>query len=618
MRYCLNCKYILDDDMRMCPYCGKKLSMNNFGIDMRRPPELDQSYNNSNNDYDDITQTQPKPDSVWEVTRFASEKPKSGTNPVRINSLDLVKSKDTHTEPPKTRQQTITVTYVTPNGGRQTQPPVKPVNQYQDGYRAAPPTPPKKNPQPEQNVIDTKSPQDRLLGIAAVVGILICIVGILIMGKDFKLERTDDEDESSSSSSVSSAAQPDSQQVAVPNLITYSLENAQSKLKEAGLNCVIGTSAESNNAEVGTVVAQEPAADTIVKPGDAVIIHLASDEESASETSAALPEQIYIEDYTGQKIDDIQPMLEAKNVVVNVDYENNSKPKGTIISQNIKDTNVNVGNSVSFKVSSGSANTSSKQSSSAASSSAVSSTAPTGIYIEDYTGQMIDDVKKALEAKGVGVKYSFADNNAKPRGTIITQTIKNTTVNVGNTVTFTVSGGVTESQTPSETEPAVNESVILNPSDTVYIEGYRAPSYRKPSFNAQNVSGTAPGYDDNAVKFTNKNCWAGQGEGSFWEFVRTDNAPQPTTGIDIVNGNIAEDQYYLHGRIKKLRVTMTYSNGKKEEFDLSLNTDSGAVQQVMLNDSRPVDIVALRLTVLEVTPGENGNTDACMTLYVPF
>ena len=615
MKFCLNCKYILDDDMRMCPYCGKQLSMNSFGMSMQRPPEMGpiNSYD------DDRTQTQTRPDDAWEVTKFASEKPQTGSNPVRINSLDLVKSGNTRSEPPRTRQQTINVTYVTPDGQRQTQPPVRTANEYKDGYRSAPPMPPKSNPQIEQNVIDTKSPQDRLLGAAAVVGILICIVGILIMGKNFKLERTDkDENNSNSSSSVSSAAQPDNEQIAVPNLITYSFENAKDKLSEAGLNCVIGAGVISENAEEGTVVAQEPAAETIVKPGDAVTIHLAShDDTLSSEASSAVQEQIYIEDYTGQKIDDVKSMLEAKNVVVNVDYEQDSKPKGTIISQNIKDTNVNVGNSVSFKVSSGSSSASS-QSGSAAASSVVSSSAPTGIYIGDYTGQMIDDVKKELESKGVGVKYSYSENNSKSRGTIIDQSIKNTTVNVGNLVSFTVSSGITESQTPSETEPVNNESVILNPSDTVYIEGYRAPSYYKPSYNGQNVSGTAPGYDDNAVKFTNRNCWAGQGAGSFWEFVRTDNVPQRTTGIDIVNGNIADDQYYLHGRIKKFRVTMTYSNGRKEEFDLSLSTDSGAVQQVMLNDGKPVDIVALRLTVLEVTPGDNGNTDACMSLYVPF
>lgn len=118
-----------------------------------------------------------------------------------------------------------------------------------------------------------------------------------------------------------------SQNIAVPELVSLPLRNAELKLRQAYLTVGTKETAYSLTAEKGTIISQEPAAGEFLNKGQAVNLIV----------SSGLPPSTLklVPDFRYKKLADVNLWASAENMQVNIKEDKNSLfPNGTIIQQN--------------------------------------------------------------------------------------------------------------------------------------------------------------------------------------------------------------------------------------------------------------------------------------------
>ncbi len=188
------------------------------------------------------------------------------------------------------------------------------------------------------------------------------------------------------------ALAPGGDEVAVPNVVGQTEADATSAITGGGL--VAGTSeAADETVPAGSVIAQDPEADTMVAVGSTVNIVVS--------TGPDAPATVPVPDVAGQPEGDAQKALEDAGFVTTSTQQPSADVEiGLVISTNpAAGTEVASGTSVEMIVSSG----------------------PGDVVVPDFAGMTIDEATAAAEAAGLTITFEEDANNPDPDGVVISQ-----------------------------------------------------------------------------------------------------------------------------------------------------------------------------------------------------
>ena len=231
-------------------------------------------------------------------------------------------------------------------------------------------------------------------------------------------------------------SQPDPvDQVRLENLVGMTQEEAEQTLEDAGLEPEIETE-ESEDAESGTVLAQNPGQGERVDVGSTVTL-----------TVSTGIGQTQVPDLAGMSEDDAQGALEDAGLELGESTTENSPdvPEDEVISSSPgAGETVDQGTSVDIVVSTGQ------------------------VELPDFRGQSISDVRQEVYALGLDIEEETTESDEEA-GTILGQSPGAGTVDQGSTVTFEVATAPavtsTETETETKTPTPTDSSSSLTSSD---------------------------------------------------------------------------------------------------------------------------------------------------------
>jgi len=203
--------------------------------------------------------------------------------------------------------------------------------------------------------------------------------------------------------------------IAVPDVTNLTVEEATTKLQEAGF--VVGEQQEERNSEdveEGKVIETDPAKDAKRVKGTEIELIV----------SLGL-EKIKIEDYTGQQINQVEALLKDK-LLIQKNYVHSNQPEGQIIEQDpAQGTEVIAKDAtITFTISQG-------------------VKMITVDSVTNYTKAQMDDYVKRVGLKWRTVREEF--NETVPAGSVISQTPKpGTSLMEGDTIAVVLSKGPAE------------------------------------------------------------------------------------------------------------------------------------------------------------------------------
>jgi serine/threonine-protein kinase len=200
--------------------------------------------------------------------------------------------------------------------------------------------------------------------------------------------------------------------VAVPTVVNLTQAQAVAKLRSAGLVAAVSTA--TNDAEKGKVIDQNP------RPGERVAA-----KTTISITVSSGPGEVAVPDVSGFNVDSAVAAIRTVGLTVGqVDsVDNPTVAKGKVIETSpAAKTNVVAGSVVTLKVSSGK------------------------VKVPNVVGANRSDAQQALTDARLKYKTQQADSD-KPEGTVLSQTHRGETVDVGTQIVLTVA------QKPPPTAP---------------------------------------------------------------------------------------------------------------------------------------------------------------------
>ncbi len=213
---------------------------------------------------------------------------------------------------------------------------------------------------------------------------------------------------------VISTGKEEAEQVAVPNLINLTEEQATQALEDAGF-VAKANKGYSDEYKAGLVFEQSPDAMSKAAKGSTVTFRV---------SLGAADTQVKIGNYVGQSADTVKSDLESQGLKVTLSYEyNDSVGEGDVIEQSVASgTSVSEGSSITLKVSKGS-------------KPATTATVPNTL------GMTESKAKSALKNAGFAVDVSYDEGD---EGMVISQDPSSGSAKKGATISIVVGTGTSE------------------------------------------------------------------------------------------------------------------------------------------------------------------------------
>jgi serine/threonine-protein kinase len=202
--------------------------------------------------------------------------------------------------------------------------------------------------------------------------------------------------------------QPPATQIKVPSVIDMNVDEAKTKITEAGLDPEVKQAA--NAKPVGTVFDQSPKGGRSVDEGSKVTLSVSSG-----------PANTTVPDVVGKTQDEATQILSDAGFVPSSKEVDSDKPEGTVVAQTpAANAQAAKGDTVEIQV----------------------SKAPTTTPVPDVTGQPEAQARQALEGAGFQVNRQEEASDSVPQGNVTrTDPAANTPVGKSSTVTMFVSTG---------------------------------------------------------------------------------------------------------------------------------------------------------------------------------
>jgi serine/threonine-protein kinase len=224
---------------------------------------------------------------------------------------------------------------------------------------------------------------------------------------------------------------PGAEQVRVPNVVGGTVEQAQQALAERDLALGDTTERADADAPAGTVLEQDPAADTLVDPQTTVDVVV-----------SAGPETTLVPQIVGIELGEARPLVvDAQLVLGTVTPQPSDRPEGVVLSVDPPEgSEVAVGSTVNVTVSSG------------------TTTVP------DVVGLPSGEAEAILTQAGFEVRTTQQTTSAQPAGTVVFQAPPaGTEVTAGTRVAITVA--VAPAPTPAPTpQPTPAPTPVVTPA----------------------------------------------------------------------------------------------------------------------------------------------------------
>jgi serine/threonine-protein kinase len=291
-----------------------------------------------------------------------------------------------------------------------------------------------------------------------VLATLAVIVILYLIGSIFGMFRYSGGDKDSQNTETQTETETESEsqqaeQVAVKNVTGRTSEEAKQLLEAQGLYMFIVSSQKSNQPE-GTVLSQDPEADTTVDVGTTVNVIVAGEEDVDYTTDE---EQIAVPSVVGMLEKNAVNTLTNEGFVASKTYQySDSVDAGKVISQSPSSGMAAKNSTVTLVISQG------QQS----------------VTVPSVTGDSEETAKSKLSSAGLKVSSTSAYSDSVDAGKVISQSVANgKMVPAGTTITITVSLGpekVSYSYSKSYSAPsgAVSASYSVVGSDGVtYASG---------------------------------------------------------------------------------------------------------------------------------------------------
>ena len=234
--------------------------------------------------------------------------------------------------------------------------------------------------------------------------------------------------------------------VKVPDVSNYTVEEAEKKLKSLGLEVNADLEEEvSKDVDEGKVIGTTPGAGRIIKEGSKITLIVSSGVE-----------KVVVEDYTGKNYIEIKTKLEMSGIEVTVEEKEVDSSK-KYDAQEIIGQSVKAGEELKEK-------------------DKIILYIPSAV--EKYPdivqeGWSVEETEKWAKEKGITLKKEYQETNSYEVGTIIKQSrAKDTVITKGATLKITIAKkrvdtpSKTPSSTPSETKPDTDKTQPATPDDS--------------------------------------------------------------------------------------------------------------------------------------------------------
>ena len=234
--------------------------------------------------------------------------------------------------------------------------------------------------------------------------------------------------------------------VKVPDVSNYTVEEAEKKLKSLGLEVNADLEEEvSKDVDEGKVIGTTPGAGRIIKEGSKITLIVSSGVE-----------KVVVEDYTGKNYIEIKTKLEMSGIEVTVEEKEVDSSK-KYDAQEIIGQSVKAGEELKEK-------------------DKITLYIPSAV--EKYPdivqeGWSVEETEKWAKEKGITLKKEYQETNSYEVGTIIKQSrAKDTVITKGATLKITIAKkrvdtpSKTPSSTPSETKPDTDKTQPATPDDS--------------------------------------------------------------------------------------------------------------------------------------------------------
>jgi beta-lactam-binding protein with PASTA domain len=232
---------------------------------------------------------------------------------------------------------------------------------------------------------------------------------------------------------LEASLEPVTSQVAVPNVVGQTEADANTAITELGL-VAAKTEASDDTVPAGSVVSQDPAADTMVDVGSAVNIVVS--------TGPDTPTTVPVPNVAGKSAADAQAELEAAGFAVTTEEQaSETVEAGLVIETNPSaGTEVAPGTEVKMIVSSGVGD----------------------VVVPNFTGLTVDEATAVAEEAGLTIRFVEDADNPDPEGVVVSQDpMGGTTVEAGAEVVARLS--------PATSSPSV--ILTLGPEQVLTASG---------------------------------------------------------------------------------------------------------------------------------------------------
>jgi serine/threonine-protein kinase len=209
--------------------------------------------------------------------------------------------------------------------------------------------------------------------------------------------------------------------VAVPNVVGERLKAAQTTLEDAKFEVEVETQASDEPKNI--VLRQDPAGESEAEEGSVVTLLV-----------SAGPEQVEVPQVVGLSQQDAIAAVQDADLVVDIEEIDSDQPAGTVVSSDpAEGTLVDVGSTVTLRVSTGE------------------------VTVPSVVGRSESSATTILEQAGFNVTPVFEETDEASPGTVIAQSpAADSTARLGTTVVITI----------AEAPPEPTESATPTPSDT--------------------------------------------------------------------------------------------------------------------------------------------------------
>jgi serine/threonine-protein kinase len=225
--------------------------------------------------------------------------------------------------------------------------------------------------------------------------------------------------------------EPDTPKVAVPRVTGDLYQTATAKLVDAGLVADIKRQPD-DTVPVDTVISQNPTAGTEVNQNSTVVLFVSSG-----------PTAVTVPDLKGLTVQEARSQLSDQGLDVGTvdEVDDPNTEQGKIIDSNPgAGTSVAPGTKVNVRIGTGK------------------------VAVPNVVGQTQSQAQTAIAAVNLRVETKFKQTNDVPEGTVISQSPKDGTIDIGGTVKITVAQKAAPTVTPTTVTPTPTPSESTSPT----------------------------------------------------------------------------------------------------------------------------------------------------------